>query len=184
MKRMIKATTEDGYWYLFRHGSGPGTMPSGVHMLETKDHPTNQWKFYAKLDRALTSEECDYYDLTADVPISNSYAVKSASDGKGKITYIEDAMKEIRTLSASYKGKDPDYNYRIAEITFDDDLAGGKGAEEVADILEEEGYDIQQFQGYWIVPVDSMEDYKEFVQVYKKAKKDAIERLRHQKNAD
>lgn len=71
MKRYIKAnyTPEDGYWYLSRHGIGPGCWPRGVMMLEYEEHPTNAYKCYVKLDRMLTSQELKDYDLTECMPI-------------------------------------------------------------------------------------------------------------------
>ena len=64
----VMCSEEDGYWYLFRHGSGPGTIPKDVQLLESKDHPTNKWKFYGKLDRMLTTDELQYYDLKEEMP--------------------------------------------------------------------------------------------------------------------
>lgn len=69
MKRYIKSNTQpDGYWFLCRHGIGPGTIPNDCHVLEVVDHPTNPWKCYIKLDRFLTTEELKYYDLKEESP--------------------------------------------------------------------------------------------------------------------
>lgn len=54
---------QEGYWYLSRHGIGPGTIPNDCTVLETKDHETNRWKCYIKLDRILTPEEIEEYEL-------------------------------------------------------------------------------------------------------------------------
>ena len=58
----------DGRWYLFSHGSGPGTIPKDVMIIEIKDHPTNKYKFYGKLSRVLTTEELKEYCLKEEMP--------------------------------------------------------------------------------------------------------------------
>ena len=99
-------------------------------------------------------------------------------------TYIEDEIKEIRGMHINYKGKDPSYKYRVAEIDWDAETSDGRGAREVLNLLEDEGWDIQQFDGYCLVEVDSIDDYNVFKEDYKKAKKEAIERLKHQHDAE
>lgn len=56
------------YWYLSKHGLGPGTIPSDCTVVDTKEHPTNRWKLYIALDRMLTTQELNYYDLKEEVP--------------------------------------------------------------------------------------------------------------------
>lgn len=85
MYRIIKASSQpDGYWYLFRHGSGPGTIPKDVTLLDTCDHPTNKWKFYGKLDRFLTTKELQEYDLKEEMPPveCRSSVIKAETDNR------------------------------------------------------------------------------------------------------
>lgn len=59
----------DGYWYLSKHGVGPGMIPRGVSVLEVVDHPTSRYKCYIKLDRFLTTQELRDYELKEEAPI-------------------------------------------------------------------------------------------------------------------
>lgn len=59
---------EEGFWYLCRHGIGPGTIPNDCRVLEVKDHETNAFKCYIKLDRVLTTEELNEYELKEQMP--------------------------------------------------------------------------------------------------------------------
>ena len=70
MKRYIRAYSDDGkgYWYHARHGVGPGTIPSDVHLLKVVEDPENSWKDYFLLDRALTTSELSEYDLKEQCP--------------------------------------------------------------------------------------------------------------------
>lgn len=70
MVRYIRSSNSDidGYWYLSRHGVGPGCWPRGVNMLEYKEHPQNAWKCYVKLDRMLTTQELKDFDLKEEIP--------------------------------------------------------------------------------------------------------------------
>lgn len=72
MKRLIIAsdryTPKGGYLYIFKHGIGPGTIPSGVSVVKTKDLPnylTAVW-----LDRFLTADELKQYDIPSETEIN------------------------------------------------------------------------------------------------------------------
>ena len=67
MKRMIISPTE-GYWYLCRHGIGPGCWPTDAQMIKYKEHPSNPYKCYVLLDRMLTTQELQDYDLKEEIP--------------------------------------------------------------------------------------------------------------------
>lgn len=56
-----------GWWYLCRHGIGPGTIPSGVKIIATCEHDC-AYKLYICLDRCLTTEELSRYDLKEECP--------------------------------------------------------------------------------------------------------------------
>ena len=83
MKRYIKAYIDDGqgYWYHARHGVGPGTIPSDVKLLKVVEDPENSWKDYFLLDRALTTEELNEYDLKEKCPpsVNCSTSVKAST---------------------------------------------------------------------------------------------------------
>ena len=97
-------------------------------------------------------------------------------------TYVEDMIKEIRGMHVNYKGRDPQYHYRVAEIDWNDEIASGRGADEAIEILEADGWNIDRFDGYCNVVIDSEAEYNVFKDDYKKAKAEAIERLKHQKS--
>ena len=63
----LKASVDTGltYWYLTKHGIGPGTIPKGVTMLDCID---DQWDTYILLDRMLTTEELRTYDIKEKMP--------------------------------------------------------------------------------------------------------------------
>lgn len=72
MKRLIIAsdryTPKGGYLYIFKHGIGPGTIPSDVSVVRTKDLPnylTAVW-----LDRFLTADELKQYDIPSETEIN------------------------------------------------------------------------------------------------------------------
>ena len=53
------------YWYKFRHGLGPGTMPKDCHILKVID---DGWKDYVLLDRMLTTQELNEYEIKEETP--------------------------------------------------------------------------------------------------------------------
>ena len=53
------------YWYLFKHGLGPGTMPKGVNVLKVIE---DGWKDYVLLDKMLTTEELNEYEIKEATP--------------------------------------------------------------------------------------------------------------------
>lgn len=67
LRRMIHASVDTGlnYWYLTKHGLGPGTIPQGVTVI---DHIDDMWDTYILLDRMLNTEELQTYDLKEVMP--------------------------------------------------------------------------------------------------------------------
>lgn len=62
--KYIKASREypgEGYRYLTKHGIGPGTLPKDVTLLKVEDLPN--WYTAIYLDRFLTKDELDFYDI-------------------------------------------------------------------------------------------------------------------------
>lgn len=72
MKRLITAsdryTPNGGYLYIFKHGIGPGTIPSDVSVVKTKDLPNYYTAVW--LDRFLTADELKKYDIPSETEIN------------------------------------------------------------------------------------------------------------------
>lgn len=81
-KRYIKSFTADdlkaqlgsnypkgGYLYIFKHGIGPGTIPSDVKVVKVKDLPNYYTAVW--LDRFLTDEELKQYDIPDETRIND-----------------------------------------------------------------------------------------------------------------
>lgn len=51
----------EGYQYVLRHGLGPGTIPNDVQIIDSYE---DGWKDVVTLDRMLTPEEMDEYEIT------------------------------------------------------------------------------------------------------------------------
>lgn len=64
---MIHASVDTGlnYWYLTKHGLGPGTIPKGVTVI---DHIDDKWDTYILLDKMLNTEELQTYGLKEAMP--------------------------------------------------------------------------------------------------------------------
>lgn len=54
------------FWYYTKHGLGPGTVPRDVEILDV--YEDDNWGTYIKLDKVLTTDELNYYDLKEKVP--------------------------------------------------------------------------------------------------------------------
>ena len=119
----VNASVDTGmnYWYLFKHGLGPGTMPKGVNVLKAMD---DGWKDYVLLDRMLTTDELNEYEIKEATPPEDLLA-------KNGYSSLEETYREFNG-STSIKGNS----------TFDswyDSLPSSKQAE-VDDYCDEEGY--------------------------------------------
>ena len=81
MKKYIRSFTTDelkaqlgdnypqgGYLYIFKHGIGPGTIPSDVKVVKTKDLPNYYTAVW--LDRFLTTPELKQYDIPDETRIN------------------------------------------------------------------------------------------------------------------
>lgn len=53
------------YWYFTLHGTGPGTIPKDLKVLEVRDGKNNKgsWGTFICLDGILNTEELKEYDL-------------------------------------------------------------------------------------------------------------------------
>ena len=122
MKRYIRANFEpqDGYWYLSRHGVGPGCWPRGVQMLEYKEHPDNAYKCYVKLDRMLTTDELNTYDLKEEMPAD--------VEGSSSTKYMANLVNAASTAEADAYEDDPQWDNADESEVNHDDLADIKNA--------------------------------------------------------
>lgn len=62
--------TVPGYWYFTVHGIGPGTLPRGVAVEDCFEGKNSKGTYgdFVRLDRALTEEEVEYFDLQMESP--------------------------------------------------------------------------------------------------------------------
>ena len=131
MKRYIHSnySPADGYWYLCRHGVGPGCWPKDAKMLEYKEHPTNGWKCYVKLDRFLTTSELKEYDLKEEVP----------EDVEGSTKYLADMVNCNEDYDYVVE-EDPGYGFSVADPQTGQVVHVADTAEEAREWAESRGY--------------------------------------------
>ena len=64
MTEAFKHPQFDGpWWYLCKHGIGPGSLPKDVTVLETVEDETNPYRVYVALDKVLTTSELKQYEM-------------------------------------------------------------------------------------------------------------------------
>lgn len=74
-------------------------------------------------------------------------------------------------MTVNYKGIDKDFNYRLAEINFDEDTEQTL-MDRIEQVMRIKGYEIvQSVSGYSTCEVENIDEYKQFVRDYKKVKK-------------
>ena len=76
-------------------------------------------------------------------------------------------------MKVSYKGQDSDFNYRVAEINYDDDNKKEIDIlSDIASLMEKLGWKIDIVGcGYASCEVDDIDDYKSFMKEWKECKK-------------
>lgn len=74
-------------------------------------------------------------------------------------------------MTVNYKGMDKDFNYRLAEINFNEDTEQ-RLIDRMEQVMRIQGYEINQVtNGYAKCEVENFDDYKQFVKEYKKTKR-------------
>lgn len=74
-------------------------------------------------------------------------------------------------MTVNYKGMDKDFNYRLAEINFNEDTEQ-RLIDRMEQVMRIQGYEINQVtNGYAQCEVENFDDYKQFVKEYKKTKR-------------
>ena len=131
-KSSVTASVDTGlqYWYLTKHGLGPGMLPNDVHVIDAID---DGWDTYVLIDKMLTTDELKYYDLKEKCPPEELMACSITS---AECTKVDEDKDSIHYVVAS--DDDPDW-------MTDDEKAFFKEAEE--EEIEEEKPD-------WIVDYD------------------------------
>ncbi len=76
-------------------------------------------------------------------------------------------------MTVNYKGMNKDFDYRLAEINFDEDTEQTL-MDKIEKVMNIKGYDLNQVtNGYASCEVENMEEYKQFVRDYKEVKTSA-----------
>ncbi len=76
-------------------------------------------------------------------------------------------------MTVNYKGMDKDFDYRLAEINFDEDTEQTL-MDKIEKVMNIKGYDLNQVtRGYASCEVEDIDEYKQFVRDYKEVKKSA-----------
>lgn len=74
-------------------------------------------------------------------------------------------------MTVNYKGTDKEFDYRLAEINFDEDKEQ-RLMDRIEQVMRIKGYEINQVtNGYATCEVDNIGEYKDFVKEYKETKK-------------
>ena len=126
------------YWYLTKHGLGPGMMPQGVHLLDTVE---DGWDTYILLDRMLTTEELNTYDIKEQTPPEELMACDNVTAS------IDDELDDIPSF---------DYSYNIVVPGIEKTLGVDR---ETAHLI----YTWYDLEDIW-EDFDSLEDFLQFLQ--------------------
>lgn len=126
------------YWYLTKHGLGPGMMPQGVHLLDTVE---DGWDTYILLDRMLTTEELNRYDIKEKTPPEELMACDDVTAS------IDDELDDIPSF---------DYSYNIVVPGIEKALGVDR---EIAHLI----YTWYDLEDVW-EDFDSLQDFLQFLQ--------------------
>ena len=66
----VRPYEERRYWYFTTHGTGPGTIPKDLHVLETREGQSEKgtWGIFILLDGVLNTDELYEFDLKELAP--------------------------------------------------------------------------------------------------------------------
>ena len=141
MKLYIKSSSDARYLYIFKHGIGPGTIPSDVQIVKTKDLPNGYTAVW--LDRFLTADELKQYDIPSETRINEllgriDYCQKNGDvvpcddiDACDKVT-ASDTKYFANMVSASIDDSDDDKF--LVEGYYDNQRQGLAESAETSDI--------------------------------------------------
>lgn len=121
--KVKESLNDKKYVYILRHGFGPGTVPKTVDIIDFEDLDNGKTKVW--LDRPLTKEELDYYDIDDKVEESlknkknTPERYEADSDGGYTIWSASDLAKEQIPLVRIKIDDNGDY---YAEAVGDDEF--------------------------------------------------------------
>lgn len=100
MKRYIRCNSFNGYLYIFKHGTGPGTIPKDVAIIKEKSLPNGYTAVW--LDRFLSSYELKTYDIPSETQI-NKYLgwINYCQKGGDVVPCDEDIVRACGSINAS-----------------------------------------------------------------------------------
>lgn len=112
-------TPDSVYLYIFKHGIGPGTMPSDVNIVKVKDLPNYYTAVW--LDRFLTTDEMKQYDIPFETDINYYLDRIGYCQKDGDVVPCDDveACDKV-TASSTRQPKIPDGWDIVPEGDFDD----------------------------------------------------------------
>ena len=66
----VRPYGERRYWYFTTHGTGPGTIPKDLRVLETREGQNEKgtWGLFILLDGVLSTDELYEFDLKELAP--------------------------------------------------------------------------------------------------------------------
>lgn len=80
------------FWYYTKHGLGPGTIPKDVNILDVKED--DNWGTYIKLDKVLTTDELNYYELKEKEPLTEDIDEQSFNKLKELAYELDDYIED------------------------------------------------------------------------------------------
>lgn len=97
-----EAFEKDGgpFWYFTKHGLGPGMLPKGVNVVDTKED--DNFGTYIALDKVLTTQELKEYELVEKRPEMKE-DMSHFEFTSGANPYIAKTKKETDRVKRSYK---------------------------------------------------------------------------------
>lgn len=103
------------FWYLCKHGIGPGALPKGVNIVDTVDDEENFNRVYVALDKVLTTDELSQFEMKEAKPPK---MMKESLDFFDTVTVILD--KDDMWGGYSKKMEDK-YNWYQGQVIFEGD---------------------------------------------------------------
>lgn len=100
MKVYIKSSSNDGYLYIFKHGVGPGTIPTDVNVIRSKDLPNYYTAVW--LDRFLTADELKQYDIPSETEINRYLGQIGYCQKDGDVVPCDEVEACDKVLAGSY----------------------------------------------------------------------------------
>lgn len=103
MTEAFKHPQFDGpWWYLCKHGIGPGALPKDVTVLETVEDETSPYRVYVALDKVLTTSELKQYEMKEARPPKLMRESKNREIDVKEVDYPVIGKRKYRV---SYDGK-------------------------------------------------------------------------------